>query len=107
MMRYKSKLSEKSTGIYDIFLSPVVTEKSTAMTADSTYVFCVSSQATKHDIKCAAEKIFNVDVLSVNTVLQKGKTKRFRGIKGVRSDVKKAMITIKKGQNIDFSAEVK
>ncbi len=88
---------------YDVILSPVITEKSTALSEQSKVVFRVAPDATKPQIKAAVEKLFDVKVKSVNTLNVKGKTKTFRGVKGRRSDVKKAVVTLEEGQTIDVT----
>ena len=91
---------------YDIIRSPVVTEKSTLASEHGQVVFDVAVEATKADIKAAVEGLFSVKVKAVNTLVRKGKTKRFRGFKGVRNDVKKAIVTLVDGQSIDISTGV-
>ncbi len=91
---------------YDVLLSPVITEKSTVISELNKMTFRVNTMATKKQIKEAVESLFKVEVLSVNTLNVKGKTKRFRGRPGRRSDVKKAIVTIKEGQTIDLTAGV-
>ena len=88
---------------YDIIRNPVVTEKSTICSEHNQVVFDVAISATKPQIKKAVEALFSVKVKSVNTNIRKGKTKRFRGIKGKRIDVKKAIITLVDGQHIDIA----
>lgn len=88
---------------YDTILSPVITEKTTRLSELNKVVFRVPLGATKPDIKAAVEALFKVKVEGVNTILVKGKTKRFRGIKGRRSDVKKAIVTLAEGQSIDVA----
>jgi large subunit ribosomal protein L23 len=92
--------------LYDVIIAPVVTEKSTAALEQNKMVFKVRPDSTKPRIKRAVEQIFGVTVVSVNTTTLHGKTKRFRGKIGVRSDVKKAVVTLKKGDHIDLSAKV-
>jgi large subunit ribosomal protein L23 len=92
--------------LYDVIIAPVVTEKSTAALEQNKMVFKVRPDATKPRIKQAVEQIFGVSVVAVNTTTLHGKTKRFRGTIGVRSDVKKAVVTLKKGDHIDVSAKV-
>lgn len=92
--------------LFDIILAPVVTEKSTAALEHNKMVFKVRPSASKPMIKRAVETIFGVSVISVNTTTLHGKTKRFRGVTGVRSDVKKAVVTLKKGDHIDLAAKV-
>jgi len=88
---------------YDVILSPVITEKATALSEHNKVVFKVRKDATKPQIKEAVEKLFDVKVMSVNTVLTKGKKKVFRGRLGQRSDVKKAIVTLEAGQTIDVT----
>jgi len=88
---------------YDVILSPVITEKATALSEHNKVVFRVRKDATKPQIKEAVEKLFDVKVMSVNTVLTKGKKKVFRGRLGQRSDVKKAIVTLEAGQTIDVT----
>ena len=88
---------------YDTILSPVITEKATMLSEHNKVVFKVAAEATKDDIAAAVEELFKVKVTKVNTLITKGKTKRFRGILGKRSDVKKAIVTLQEGQTIDIS----
>ena len=88
---------------YDTILAPVITEKATVLTEQNKVVFRVAMDATKDEIAAAAEELFKVRVVKVNTLITKGKTKRFRGILGQRSDVKKAIVTLQEGQTIDIS----
>ncbi|GGF63589.1 50S ribosomal protein L23 [Azorhizobium oxalatiphilum] len=88
---------------YDVIRSPVITEKATAQSEENKVVFNVASTATKPQIKEAVEKLFDVKVKSVNTLVRKGKVKIFRGRKGVQSDVKKAVVTLEEGQRIDIT----
>ncbi|MEI6985559.1 MAG: 50S ribosomal protein L23 [Rhodospirillaceae bacterium] len=92
--------------MYDLILAPVITEKATNLTGNNQYTFCVPLTANKPDIKAAVEGLFSVKVTAVNTIVQKGKTKRFRGIAGRRSDIKKAMVTLAEGQRIDVTTGV-
>jgi large subunit ribosomal protein L23 len=92
--------------MYDIVRAPVITEKATALSEKNQVVFRVAIDATKPQIKAAVEGLFGVKVLGVNTLVQKGKTKRFRGRPGVRSDVKKAFVQLAEGQSIDLSARL-
>ncbi|MCH2546809.1 MAG: 50S ribosomal protein L23 [Alphaproteobacteria bacterium] len=91
---------------YDVLQAPVITEKSTMASEHGKVVFRIGRNATKPQVKEAVEALFNVDVIGVNTALIKGKTKVFRGRKGVRSDYKKAVVTLKEGQSIDYAAGV-
>ena len=88
---------------YDVIVSPVITEKATALSEHNKVVFKVRKDATKPQIKEAVEKLFDVKVMSVNTVLTKRKKKVFRGRLGQRSDVKKAIVTLEAGQTIDVT----
>jgi large subunit ribosomal protein L23 len=88
---------------YDIIRKPVVTEKATLQAENNKVVFNVAKTATKPEIKAAVEQLFSVKVKSVNTLLRKGKTKRFRGIIGTQSDVKKAIVTLEEGNSIDIT----
>ena len=88
---------------YDVIVSPVITEKATALSEQNKVVFKVRSDATKPQIKEAVEKLFDVKVKSVNTLVTKGKVKMFRGTRGQRSDVKKAVVTLQEGQTIDVT----
>ncbi len=91
---------------YDVIRSPVVTEKSTMASENGQVVFDVAIDATKPEIKAAVEALFSVKVKAVNTLVRKGKVKRFRNVKGVRNDVKKAIVTLVDGQSIDISTGV-
>ncbi len=88
---------------YDTVLTPVITEKSTIVAENNQIVFEVPTSASKPEIKAAVEQLFNVSVTAVNTILTKGKTKRFRGRLGRRNDVKKAIVTLKDGDTIDIA----
>ena len=88
---------------YDTVLTPVITEKSTIVAENNQIVFEVPVSANKTEIKAAVEQLFNVSVTAVNTILTKGKTKRFRGRLGRRNDVKKAIVTLKDGDTIDIA----
>ena len=88
---------------YDTILAPVITEKATVLTEQNKVVFRVAMDSTKDEIAAAVEELFKVRVVKVNTLITKGKTKRFRGLLGKRSDVKKAIVTLQEGQTIDIS----
>ena len=88
---------------YDTILAPVITEKATVLSEQNKVVFRVAHDATKDEIAAAVEELFKVTVTKVNTLVTKGKTKRFRGIMGRRSDVKKAIVTLAEGQSIDIT----
>lgn len=88
---------------YDVIKSPMITEKGSLVAEQNQVIFRVASDATKPQIKAAVEKLFDVKVKSVNTLVQKGKTKRFKGVLGRRSDVKKAVVTLAEGHSIDIT----
>ena len=88
---------------YDVIVSPVITEKATNLSELNKVVFRVAPKATKPQIKEAVEKLFEVKVKSVNTLVTKGKAKMFRGQRGPRSDVTKAIVTLEEGQTIDVT----
>jgi len=88
---------------YDVIVKPIITEKATMASESGAVVFQVTKTATKPAIKEAVEALFGVKVKAVNTTVTKGKTKRFRGQPGVRSDVKKAYVTLEDGNTIDVS----
>ena len=91
---------------YDVILRPVITEKSTAASEHNKVVFVVTQYATKPQIKAAVEGLFKVKVTAVNTLITKGKVKRFKGILGRRSDYKKAVVTLAEGHTIDVTTGV-
>ena len=88
---------------YDVIVSPVITEKATLEADNDRVVFNVAKTATKPEIKAAVEALFSVKVESVNTLVRKGKQKRFRGRLGRQSDVKKAYVKLVDGQSIDVT----
>ncbi|WP_310619395.1 50S ribosomal protein L23 [Flexibacterium corallicola] len=88
---------------YDTIVSPVITEKATFASEENKVVFKVAITATKPQIKAAVEGLFGVKVKAVNTLIRKGKTKRFRGILGRQTDFKKAVVTLEDGQSIDVT----
>ena len=88
---------------YDVIRRPVITEKATMASENGAVVFEVAADANKPQIKEAVETLFGVKVKAVNTTVTKGKTKRFRGIKGRRADVKKAYVTLEEGNTIDVT----
>ena len=92
---------------YDVVLAPHITEKSTLLSEQNAVVFKVAQDATKPQIKAAVEALFNVNVTGVNTIVQKGKTKRWKGRPYTRSDVKKAIVTLAEGQSIDVTEGVR
>jgi large subunit ribosomal protein L23 len=105
----KAKKAAKSEGasfdpaLYDLIRAPLITEKGTLVSAYNQVVFRVPMTATKPQIKQAVEALFKVNVSAVNTLITKGKVKRFRGRPGRRSDVKKAFVTLAEGQSIDVT----
>src|SRR5690349_15366488 len=88
---------------YDIVLAPHITEKSTMLSEANAVVFKVAPKASKPEIKAAVEALFNVKVTNVNTIVSKGKTKRWKGTPYRRSDEKKAIVTLAEGQSIDVT----
>ncbi|MBA4792373.1 50S ribosomal protein L23 [Phenylobacterium sp.] len=96
-------MAEPTARHYDTILAPVITEKATLLSEQNKVVFRVAGDATKDEIAAAVEALFKVNVTKVNTLNVKGKTKRFRGITGRRSDVKKAVVTLAEGQSIDIT----
>lgn len=91
---------------YDVILGPVVTEKSTMLSENNVVTFNVPMTAKKAEIKAAVEALFSVKVEKVNTIRQNGKTKRFKGVMGRRSDRKKAMVKLAEGHSIDVTTGV-
>ncbi|WP_415500162.1 50S ribosomal protein L23, partial [Asticcacaulis taihuensis] len=83
--------------------SPHITEKATLLSEQNKVVFKIALDASKDEVASAVEAIYNVKVTKVNTIVTKGKTKRFKGIKGRRNDVKKAIVTLAEGQTIDIT----
>lgn len=102
----KAKKTEAQEWMYDIISKPVVTEKSTLGSQYGQVTFNVPTSATKPEIKQAVETLFEVKVKGVNTVVLKGKNKRFKGVKGRRSDAKKAVVTLEEGQTIDVGTGI-
>lgn len=88
---------------YDVIVSPAITEKSTMVSEANQVIFNVARTASKPEIKAAVEALFSVKVTAVNTLVRKGKVKRFRGTRGRQSDVKKAIVTLAEGQSIDIA----
>jgi large subunit ribosomal protein L23 len=88
---------------YDLIKKPIITEKATMASENGAVVFQVAMDATKPQIKEAVEAVFGVKVKAVNTSILKGKEKKFRGRPGVRSDKKKAYVTLEEGNTIDVS----
>ena len=103
-----AKQSAKGSGAidprhYDVIVAPHITEKTTLLSEQNAVVFKVARDATKPEIKAAVEAIWDVSVLGVNTITQKGKTKRWKGQPYFRQDMKKAIVTLKEGQSIDVT----
>ena len=91
---------------YDVVLAPHITEKSTMVSEHNAVVFKVANDASKPQIKAAVEALFNVSVTKVNTILTKGKTKKWKGTPYRRSDSKKAIVTLAEGQSIDITSGI-
>ena len=104
--RKKIEFRMSENKAYQVILNPLVTEKSTQLSEFNKVVFSVPVSATKLEIKTSVEKIFSVKVKAVNTILLKGKVKRFKGVLGRRSNTKKAIVTLSPGDTIDLSAGV-
>jgi len=104
----RKKVEQKTVPLksYDVIRAPMVTEKSTAGSEHNQVTFKVAITATKPEIKAAIEALFNVKVKAVNTVTLHGKTKNFRGRKGKRSDMKKAIISLAEGSSIDVTTGI-
>ncbi len=105
-MTKPSKPNVSRERMYDLILAPVITEKSTMGSEHNQVTFRVPLSASKPEIKAAVEGLFNVQVKAVNTLITKGKTKRFRGTIGRRSDYKKAVVTLAEGQTIDVTTGI-
>ena len=88
---------------YDVIRSPVITEKATLAAENNQVIFRVARDATKPEIKAAVEALFKVKVRAVNTLVRKGKVKRFRGTVGRQSDIKNAIVTLEAGYRIDVT----
>ncbi len=91
---------------YDVIVGPHITEKSTLLSEHNAVVFKVANTATKPQIKAAIEALFDVKVKNVNTLVQKGKTKKWKGRPYTRNDIKKAVVTLAEGQAIDITTGV-
>ena len=105
-MSKSNKTNNVTAKMYDTLVRPVITEKSMISSENGKVTFIVPLSANKDEVKAAVEAIFKVKVNKVNTVKQAGKVKRFRGYEGVRSDYKKAVITLAEGQNIDVTTGI-
>jgi large subunit ribosomal protein L23 len=102
----KGKSQALDINHYDVVIAPHITEKSTLLSEHNAVVFKVAGGATKPQIKAAVEALFNVNVTGVNTIVQKGKTKRWKGRPYTRSDMKKAIVTLAEGQSIDVTTGI-
>jgi large subunit ribosomal protein L23 len=102
----KTTATAPTAAHYQVILSPVITEKATNITANRAYTFRVAKAATKPQIRSAIQALFNVKVTDVNTQIRQGKTKRFKGKVGFRSDVKIAVVTLAEGNSIDMQTGV-
>ena len=102
----KTAVTLSSERAYEVIRRPVVTEKSTMGSEHGQVVFQVALDANKFEIKQAVEQLFKVKVRKVNTLRQKGKTKRFRGLPGRRPDIKKAYVTLEEGHSIDVTTGI-
>ena len=104
----KKQAAEAAVDIrhYDVVLAPHITEKTTMLSEANAVVFRVASDASKPQIKAAVEALFNVSVVGVNTMITKGKSKRWKGKPYTRSDVKKAIVTLAEGQSIDITSGI-
>jgi large subunit ribosomal protein L23 len=108
-LKYRSTVSKDTLPLeraYDIVRAPVITEKATLGSEHGQVTFKVSMDATKPEIKAAVERIFDVKVKAVNTLVTKGKVKRFKGTLGRRIDYKKAIVTLAEGHTIDVTVGV-
>jgi large subunit ribosomal protein L23 len=106
MAKAAKKQAQVDINHYDVVLAPHITEKSTLISEQNAVVFKVAKDATKPQIKAAVEALFRVDVTGVNTLNQKGKTKRWKGRPYQRSDMKKAIVTLAEGQTIDVTTGI-
>jgi large subunit ribosomal protein L23 len=106
MAKKPAKTAAVDINHYDVVLAPHITEKSTLLSEQNAVVFKVASDATKPQIKAAVEALFKVSVTGVNTLNQKGKTKRWKGRPYTRSDVKKAIVTLAEGHSIDVTTGI-
>ena len=106
MAKKPAKTAQVDINHYDVVLAPHITEKSTLLSEQNAVVFKVANNASKPQIKAAVEALFNVSVTGVNTIVQKGKTKRWKGRPYTRSDAKKAIVTLKDGDTIDVTTGI-
>jgi len=101
-----AKEKQVDTRHYDVIVGPHITEKATLLSEHNAVVFKVAGKASKPEIKAAVEALFDVKVTGVNTLVQKGKSKRWKGKPYQRSDVKKAIVTLAEGQSIDVTSGI-
>jgi len=106
LSKYSGKVTPSKERIYELLRSPIITEKSTLLSEHNQVSFRVPMDASKPEIKAAVEDLFKVSVTGVNTLINKGKTKMFRGRPGKRNDTKKAMVTLAEGQSIDITTGI-
>ena len=102
----KKQKAEIDIRHYDVIVAPHITEKATLLSEQNAVVFKVAGDATKPEIKAAVEALFSVKVTGVNTIVQKGKTKKWKGVAYTRSDMKKAIVTLADGQSIDVTTGI-
>ncbi|GAA4755411.1 50S ribosomal protein L23 [Sphingomonas daechungensis] len=105
-MAKKQQQGAVDTRHYDVIVAPHITEKSTMLSEQNAVVFKVAKDASKPEIKAAVEALFNVKVTGVNTLVAKGKSKRWKGQAYQRSDAKKAIVTLAEGETIDITSGV-
>jgi len=106
MAKKPTKQAAVDINHYDVVLAPHITEKATLLSEQNAVVFKVAGGASKPQIKAAVEALFNVNVTGVNTITQKGKTKKWKGTPYRRSDFKKAVVTLAEGQSIDITTGI-
>ena len=106
MAKKPAKTAAVDINHYDVVLAPHITEKTTLLSEQNAVVFKVANDATKPQIKAAVEALFGVSVTGVNTLTQKGKSKRWKGRPYTRSDMKKAIVTLAEGQSIDVTTGI-
>ena len=106
LSKYSGKAAPGKERTFELLRAPIITEKSTLLSEFNQVSFRVPMDDSKPEIKAAVEDLFKVNVKAVNTLISKGKTKKFRGHSGKRIDTKKAIITLAEGQSIDISTGV-
>lgn len=107
MGKSSAKKADITPATFDALVRPLVTEKSTMASEHGKVVFEIPVDATKDQVKAAVESLYKVTVIKVNTLVQQGKVKRFRGMLGKRKDTKKAVVTLKQGDSIDVMTGIK